>query len=292
MFDCIAPRQYRAFKGITDGETTRAGLFALLSAHDYSFASYDFWSDLTAAFLDNYLNVFLKSSWLADFVARGIDYDNNTGIWSVNDKMDLAELYGAFMGKFTETEAAYNVMTQQNLNIVSFNDVDQNVYGAKTTTRDYGKVEIDITNGSQTITDVFGQALTTNVYANRTDTLGEKTDTDTKTVSAFNSSDWENANKTTSVSGQQQNTRGGGTDTSTAGEHTDTHTNGQQQNNQTTKARQDTEGIATYTDTLTHTRHIVLSPDKYFEIQKEMADYNLYRSVADAVIETVTKGVW
>lgn len=360
MFDA----RYKAFKGITDGDTTRAGLFALLLAKGADFSGFDFWSDLTAAFLDAYLNRSLRECVLMDDIAHGISYDHDTKKYSINSYFDATELIGYLMGKLTETEATYKVMTQESLNIVSFNDVDSNVYGKKTINRDYDKVTIDITNGQKVLTDVFaqdqltkqygafdtdydykqlqrtlhygeevdtlvyGQRVTNNLYAQRTNTKGSETDTNTKSVQGFNSSGWSNAEKNENVQGQRQDIQGGGTDTvtnmtytdtdtrsvhedtdttaahkdtisekqhtdtETRGQRQDTHTNSQSADKHETAARKDQEEVQTYTDTLTHTRHIVLSPDKFFAIQKEMADYNLYRSVLDAVRESVTKGVF
>ena len=365
MFDA----RYKAFKGITDGNTTRAGLFALLLAKGADFSGFEFYSDLTAAYLDAYLNRALRECVLMDDISHGISYDHDTKKYSINSYFDATELIGYLMGKLTETEATYKVMTQEDLNIVSFNDVDTNVYGKKTINRDYDKVTIDITNGQKVLTDVFaqdqltkqfgafdtdydykqlqrtlqygedvdtllyGERVTNNLYAERTNTdavgsQGDPDDTTTRSVQGFNSSGWSNAEKTTVHTALRTHTLGGGTDTvtnmtytdtDTRSQHTDTdttaahkdtitekqhtdtetraqrqdtHTNSQSADKHETAARKDTEEIQTYTDTFTKTRHIVLSPDKYFEIQKEMADYNLYKSVLDAVRESVTKGVW
>lgn len=360
----ICNMRYKAFKGITDGASTRAGLFALLTAKGADFSGFDFWSDLTAAYLDAYLNRALKDAVLMDDIQRGITYDFDTKTYSINEYFDYTELIGYLMGKFTETEATYDVMSQQNLNIVTFNDMDTNVYGKKTINRDYDKVTIDITNGQKVLTDVFaqdqltkqygafdtdydykqlqrtlqygedvdtlvyGQRVTNNLYAQRSNTKGAETDTNTRSVQGFNSSSWSNAEKNSNEMGQRVDIQGGGTDTvtnmtytdtdtrsqhtdtdttaahkdtisekqhtdtETRGQRQDTHTNSQSADKHETAARRDQEEIQTYTDTFTHTRHIVLSPDKFFEIQKEMADYNLYKSVLDAVRESVTKGVW
>ena len=367
MFDCM---RYKAFKGITDGNTTRAGLFALLLAKGADFSSFEFYSDLTAAFLDAYLNRALRTCVLMDDIARGITYDKDTKKYSINTYFDATELIGYLMGKLTETEATYKVMTQEDLNIVSFNDVDQNVYSKKTINRDYDKVTIDITNGEKVLTDVFaqdrntmqygsfdtdynyaqlkktidygedhntleyGERVTDNLYAQRTntETQGDNNthagDVTTRSVAGFNSSNFSDAEKSVSKKDKMTMVNGGGTDTETAYTYTDettrdqrrdidttdarkdtiqekqhtdintrdqrqdTHTNSQSTDKNETAARQDKEEVQTYTDILTHTRHIVLSPDKFFEIQKEMADYNLYKSVLDAVRESVTKGVW
>lgn len=364
------PIQYRAFKGIKDGASTRAGLFALLTAKGADFSDFTFFSDLTQAFLDAYLNRSLRECFLMDDIAAGITYDPTSGIYSINSSFDVTELIGYLQGKLTETQAIYDVMTQEDLNIVSFNDVDTNVYGKKTINRDYDKVTIDITNGQKKLTDVFAQDKTTNLYGNfdtdydyaqdkstlvygqveqrmdyaqavtnnlyaartNTDEQGEQGshtgDVVTKGIAGFNSSSFSDSEKTTTKLDKMTHTLGGGTDTVTKMPHldtnttlqhtdtdtrdahkdtitakqhtdtvtrdgrTDTHTNDASSDKHETAARQDKEEVQTYTDTLTHTRHIVLSPDKFFAIQKEMADYNLYASVLDAVRESVTKGVW
>lgn len=361
--------RYKVFKGITDGNTTRAGLFALLSAKGADFSGFNFWSDLTASFLDAYLNRALRNALLMDDISKGITFDKETKKYSINTDFDANELIYYLMGKFTETEATYNVMTQENLNIVTFNDMDTIVHGKKTTNRDYDKVTVDITNGQKVLVDAFAQDKMTNVFGafdtdydyaklektllygldettltygervtdaeiaqrTNTDTVGEQGDTEdttTKSVQGFNSASWNNAEKTAVHTAKRTHTLGGGTDTTTAYTYDDTNSRAQHEDTDTTKAhkdtvtekqhtdtetrdsrtdmhthqasadksetaaRQDKEEIQTYTDTITRTRHIVLSPDKFFEIQKEMADYNLYKSVLDAVRESVTKGVW
>lgn len=358
--------RYKAFKGITDGNTTRAGLFALLIAKGANFSSFNFWSDLTSAYLDAYLNRALKNALLMDDISHGISFNKETKKYSINSDFDANELIYYLMGKFTETEATYNVMTQENLNIVTFNDTDTVVHGKKTINRDYDKVTIDITNGQRVIVDALGQDRlstqfgqfetdfdfakiektlnygldeTTLSYGERvtdveiadrtnTDNFGGANDTTTKSVQGFNSASWSNAEKNSTDYGQRTNKIGGGKDTTTAYEYEDTNSRAQHEDTDTTKARtdkttekqhtdvetrdaktdrhthqessdkhetsarEDVEEIQTYTDTITRTRHIVLSPDKFFEIQKEMADYNLYKSVLNAVRESVTKGVF
>lgn len=274
----VPKRRYKVLNGLkrnTGGlETTYTGLFDLLGAYTEAFSGYDFWSDLTVALLDPYLNHFLKDCLLVDDISGQIKYDNNTGIYTIDADFDLEALAYALAAKFTETEATFKVMSQQNLNIVQYIDIDQNVYGARSATRNYGKVTLDITNGQRTLTDTIAQ---------RSNTLGGGTDTTTQAVQGFNSSSWSDSDKSTTVEAQRTNTVGGGIDT---------HVEAQSTDKQETAAREDGESFTSYTDTLTHTKHLVLSPDAYFEIQKEMADYNLYVSVRDAVMDTVTKGVW
>lgn len=278
MFEYHRRRKFSVFNGLRyqaqGGEIESLGFFNLLYNYWDLFSGYDFWSDLTATLLDPYLDHFLKDCLLLDDIADKISYNNNTGIYTLEDSSIIQYIAQALAAKFTETEATFKVMSQQNLNIVQYIDIDQNVYGARSATRNYDKVTLDITNGQRTLTDTIAQ---------RSNTLGGGTDTTTQAVQGFNSSSWSDSDKSTTVEAQRTNTVGGGIDT---------HVDAASTDKQETAAREDTEDFTSYTDTLTHTKHLVLSPDAYFEIQKEMADYNLYVSVRDAVMDTVTKGVW
>lgn len=82
------------------------------------------------------------------------------------------------------------------------------------------------------------------------------------------------------------------TDTLTTNTHTDTLTRATHTDTLTDAAHKDTEKIKAYTDTERHTKHIIVAPDKYFEIEKELADLNVYNLVADAVRETMLLSVW
>lgn len=270
------PRRYKVFNGLKEGNAVYTGLFSIFTAKSLTslFSGYDFWSDITSAILDPYLNTFLADNYLQDALAKYISYDNNTGIYTLEDDAPIEMLAYALAGKFTETEATYQVMTQENLNIVEYIDTDRNVMGAQKTTSNYDKVTIDITNGATQLTDN---------YAAQTNTVGGGTDTSTQAVAGFNSSDFSNSQRTTDVIAQRSNTNGA---------HIDTHSTLQSADKNETAAREDTIDYDSYTDVLTHTRHIVLSPDAYFQIQKEMADYNLLVTVREAVAETFCKGVW
>lgn len=82
------------------------------------------------------------------------------------------------------------------------------------------------------------------------------------------------------------------TDTLTTNTHTDTLTRATHTDTLTDAAHKDTEKIKAYTDTERHTKHIIIAPDKYFEIEKELAELNVYNLVADAVRETMLLSIW
>ena len=82
------------------------------------------------------------------------------------------------------------------------------------------------------------------------------------------------------------------TDTLTRATHTDTSTRANHTDTLTDAAHKDTEKIKAYTDTERHTKHIIIAPDKYFEIEKELAELNVYNLMADAVRETMLLSIW
>lgn len=181
---------------------------------------------------------------------------------------------------------------------ISKQDQKQFIHGTKKTTRNYDKVTLEIKREQDKRTigereDTIGQ---------RQDTLGSRTDNatpgqetitnklyplgasayvdDTQTITT--------ALQSSSTIGQQINTAG--EQNNTTGEQEITQDYGDVTNE--TKAREDTEEITTYTDTENHTRHVIITPEKYFEIQKELVSINAYTLILDAVYKTFSKGVW
>lgn len=75
-------------------------------------------------------------------------------------------------------------------------------------------------------------------------------------------------------------------DTETNASHTDTNTYGDITN--TTDNRTDVTTIKTHTDTKTKTKIILISPDKYFEIMKELMSYNVYDILINAIKDCFT----
>ncbi len=116
----------------------------------------------------------------------------------------------------------------------------------------------------------------TTTRAARTDTLTEGQHTDTLTT----------AQHTDTI------TDAAHTDTLTKGQHTDTLTRSEREDVETRAARRDTEQIKAYVDTERHTKHIIISPEKYYAIEKELADIGVYELMKDAVRETMLLCVW
>lgn len=82
------------------------------------------------------------------------------------------------------------------------------------------------------------------------------------------------------------------TDVTEDATHTDTVTSAAHTDTKTRDARRDTEQIKAYTDQETHVKHIVISPEKYYQIEKELADIGVYDLMKDAVKETMLLCVW
>ena len=117
-----------------------------------------------------------------------------------------------------------------------------------------------------------------------------RTDTDT----------WGNQDTTTKAR-EDRESRATYTDTSTDAQHsdssstqsyTDTSTDAQHTDTRSTIAKQDKQTIKAYVDTERHTKHIVISPEKYYQIEKELADIGVYDLIRDAVKETMLLCVW
>ena len=152
----------------------------------------------------------------------------------------------------------------------------------------------DVTNNSD-------QQINTDSYADvETDTNTrqdkETTATHTDKVSTIQRIDNDTTaqHTDTDTMGEHTNTErvAAHTDTLTSGAHTDTLTRATHTDTLTDAAHKDTEKIKAYTDTERHTKHIIIAPDKYFEIEKELAELNIYELMADAVRETMLLSIW
>ena len=124
-----------------------------------------------------------------------------------------------------------------------------------------------VTDAAHTDTITSGTHTDTITNAAHTDTLTSGTHTDTETDAAH-------------------------TDTLTNGAHTDTLTRSEREDVETRGAHQDVEKIKAYTDTERHTKYIVISPDKYYQIEKELTEIGVYDLMRDAVRETMLLCVW
>lgn len=196
---------------------------------------------------------------------------------------ETATEYGATE---TATEYGQKINTKQydRVEVTVTRDMDTHVIGATQTDTDAttdnklyplgGSAYVDDT---QVVTD---QRVTTNSQSN-TDTWGDqetataaRTDTDTDALHT------------------DTTTEALHTDTTTEALHTDTTTRSARTDTETKAARTDTETIKTYTDTEQHVKHILINPEKYYQIEKELAEIGVYDLMLEAVKETMLLSVW
>lgn len=151
---------------------------------------------------------------------------------------------------------------------------DSNSSQQQTNTDSFAKVTTD--TGSRADAETTGAHDVTESTILHTDVVRDAEKTDTRTSGAHTDVVTEAAH----------------TDTLTEAQHTDTETRSQRTDTETDAAKKDTTTIKAYTDTERHTKHIVLSPDKYFEIQKELTELGVYDLMTEAVRETMLLSIW
>lgn len=122
--------------------------------------------------------------------------------------------------------------------------------------------------------DIKTQTATTNAYGATSGTAGIG-----QQINERVTGDQENSIEY----GAQENSTvyGAKSESDVIGAQTITKTFGDQ--NKETSARDDSEVIESRIDQEEHTKHILISPEKYFEIEKELASINAYTIMSDAV---------
>lgn len=183
------------------------------------------------------------------------------------------------------------------------------VHGAQSATRNYDKVVVTVereqdshVTGAESGTT--GETVTNKVYPLGASAYVE----DTQSISSGTTST--NARTDTDTWGDQESTtaaredtegRAAYTDTSTDASHsdssstqsyTDTSTDAQHTDTKSTIAKQDKQTVKAYVDTERHTKHIIISPEKLYEINKELVEIGAYDLMLEAVKETMLLEVW
>lgn len=120
------------------------------------------------------------------------------------------------------------------------------------------KSEESATNGAQINSTQYGAQSNSTIYG------------------AQSNSNVYGSQENSNVYGAQQNTRTYGKTTNETKTHTDTERH---------SAYTDNETVSAHIDTKTRTKVLILSPEKYFEIQKELAEKNIYTLFSQAVNE-------
>ena len=145
---------------------------------------------------------------------------------------------------------------------------------------------LDDTNSETSITNGTRQDTETTVTHTDTETIKAHTDTETTTAHTDTETIKARTDTETTTAHTDTETENAHTDTETENAHTDTNTYGDITN--TTNARKDKTLIKTHTDTKTRTKTILISPDKYFEIMKELYSYNVYDILLQAIRDCFT----
>lgn len=228
--------------------------------------------------------------------------------WISLSAKDIEKItYGA-----KQTDRHYDVV---NVSVTKGNDTE-----AKTQRED--SQSIGARSDSQTLgqrqdSESLGQRQDSHTEAARTDTStpGSKTLThdryplgaaayvqDTKDTETYTqSTNQTGAQSGSNTIGNQSNsyTQGSQSNSSTQGAQSNSFTEGAQTLTKTfgdqeteTDARDDRETIAVHIDEKEHTKHIIITPDKYFEIQQELARQNVYGIVASAVRRAFAASYW
>ena len=200
-------------------------------------------------------------------------------------------------------------------------DDDSTVYGQEERTLEYGLHEIETEYGQLQRTLHYGQHVNSTEYGNTTETtnIGQQINSseninkthpydmndfldntkDTRTDTNGTRQDTKNTpqHTDTNTSGvhEDSDTTATRTDTSKDNQHTDkditaskTDVNKYGDITNTTDSRQDKNTIKTHTDQKTRTKVILIPPEKYFEIQKELLLHNVYDIMKDCVKECFT----
>ena len=275
-----------------------------------------FLNELTMAFMDAYLYNELSQSLVLRQWANYMQYDKTDQRMEI-DATFYADFVNALAAKLMRAEKWYQ-LTQANFTSLSATDIKTIEHGLKETDMDYGATQETNQYGQQQRTDVHGaQGVTWNYdkveikleRAQDTHLKGAESGTSGSTVtnklfplgaSAYVDETQSTTSGTTSAQartdtdtwGNQDTTTKARTDGESRASFTDTSTDAQHTDTRSTIAKQDKQTIKAYVDTERHTKYIIISPEKYYQIEKELAEIGVYDLMKDAVRETALLCVW
>ena len=275
-----------------------------------------FLNELTMAFMDAYLYNELSQSLVLRQWANYMHYDKTDNRMEI-DATFYADFVNALAAKLMRSEKWYQ-LTQANFTSLSATDIKTIEHGLKETDMDYGATQETNQYGQQQRTDVHGaQGVTWNYdkveikleRAQDTHLKGAESGTSGSTVtnklfplgaSAYVDDTQSTTSGTTSAQartdtdtwGNQDTTTKARTDGESRASFTDTSTDAQHTDTRSTIAKQDKQTIKAYVDTERHTKYIIISPEKYYQIEKELADIGVYDLMKYAIRETALLCVW
>lgn len=169
------------------------------------------------------------------------------------------------------TNIGQQINSSENVNQTHPYDMNSFLDNTKDTKTDTNGARQDSkTTTTHTDTNTSGVHEDSDTTGSRTDTITDKLHIDTDTTALHNDTVQDKSH----------------TDTDTTASKTDVNKYGDITN--TTDSRQDKNTIKTHTDTKTRTKIILIPPEKYFEIQKELLSHNVYDIMKDCVKECFT----
>ena len=137
--------------------------------------------------------------------------------------------------------------------------------GQQINSKNVGQQDNETTHGKQEITNGFGEQQNTNAFGAQTENTTQGAQTNSNIYGAQEISNAYGAQENTKSFGKTSNETKARADAETRGAHTDS------------------ESVSAYIDTKNRTKVLILSPEKYYMILRELADKNIYTLFADAV---------
>lgn len=307
------------FKNYFNAYDTNGTLHSgFMQAMDFSALATDitFLNDLTMAIMDGYLYNELSESLVVRQWRSYMSYDRTDQRLEITPSF-YNDFVNAISARLYTSEKWYQI-SKTNFSSLSATDIKTLEHGKKETTHGYGQDQTTNQYGQDQTSTQYGAVTNTRNYDKVVVTVeraqdthvigaGRSTEDVTTTGKLYPLGDNDFRNDTQSIVDGETNTDAqtntdtwGDTGTETAaredtesvGQHTDTETRNQRTDTKTRAQREDTEEIKAYTDTERHTRFIILSPDKYYAIQKELAELGVYELMRKAVEDTMLLMVW
>lgn len=229
-------------------------------------------------------------SILDDFIFNQIGKKLALSQWT--KFFDAEKIDPSFYTKATSTLQAFLIrsdklyeLSEYDFRSLSANEIETLVYGAesesysfgaKSETDNYGQIRITLTRGNDTTT-----------AGARSDSTTVSSDTDTTTDSTypFDASAFQPKAKSEFAKGDETTETSIGSQTTTQTFGDSTSTTAARSDSKSEAARTDGKTKQSHTDTKTTSRVVIISPEKYFEIMKELTEIDAYNILRDSVDE-------
>ena len=281
-----------------------------------AYTDIEFLNELTANLMDAYLYNELSESLVLKRWKQYLVLDKAENRFEIKSAFytDFAAAVYAYLAK----KQRWWELAQTNFTSLSATDIKTIEHGLKETDLDYGATQETSQYGQKQRTDLHGAQSATRNYDKVVVTVEHEQDThvtgaesgsSSETVtnkvfplgaSAYVDDTQSSSSGTTSAQartdtdtwGDQESTTAAREDTEGRASYTDTSTDAQHTDTKSATARQDKQTVKAYVDTERHTKNIVISPEKLYEINKELVEIGAYDLMLEAVRETMILGVW